>query len=204
MAESNSKQLEKEQCSQDLKHTKTRRSFLKKATIGATIASIPAHSVWAGRLISGNMSGNVSGWSECEDLAIFSHGRYRTSNKHHTEVSSYLILTWKSVFGLTRAPFNDKETSPDENNNLQHFIDLNGVNAQLATMYINAARSTDGGPNGDGVVYWPVVTNGTFSSAEAYAEYLWDQADQYGASQINNELGDIITQHHVGKQLACN
>jgi len=56
-----------------------RRSFLKKAAVGATIASIPSHSVWAGRLISGNMSGNVSGWAQECELVVHSHGGWKNN-----------------------------------------------------------------------------------------------------------------------------
>lgn len=179
-----------------------RRSFLKKAVVGASIVSIPSHSVWAGRLISGNMSGNVSGWGECDRLAIYSHGYYKTTNKHHTIASAYLSLTWASVFGVTRLPFTDKETTPDPDTTLQHFVDLNGVNAQLATMFINASLSE----TGDGQIYWPVVTNGTFASTYAYAEYLWDQANIFGAAAINTQLSNIINEHHVGTgtKATCN
>lgn len=48
--------------------TKVRRTFLKRATAGAVLTSLPAHSVWGGVCsVSGSMSGNLSGIQRHKD-----------------------------------------------------------------------------------------------------------------------------------------
>lgn len=168
-----------------------RRSFLKKAAVGATIASIPSHSVWAGRLISGNMSGNVSGWGDCHLLAIWSHGKYKIPTNNGRIYTALHQKTWSSVFGFGRDPFD----GGDANLKLETFIGNGGnpsINAQLVAMYFNAAL------HGSYGVYWPVIANGLFNTPEAYAQYLWDQANLYGAGPVAGQLGDIIDEHHAG------
>lgn len=173
------------------KAVKNRRNFLKKATVGATLASIPAHSVWAGRLISGNMSGNVSGWGECQLLAIWSHGKYKIPTNNGRIYTPLHQQTWAQVFGATRPPFD----GGDKTKKLETFIGNGGnpsINAQLVAMYFNAAL------HGQYGIYWPVVANGMFNNAFEYAEYLWDQANTFGPGTIAGQLGDIIDEHHAG------
>jgi len=174
---------------------KSRRNFLTKTVVGATIASIPAHSVWAGRLISGNMSGNVSGWAECNALAIWSHGKFKTNSNSNGDgqiYTSFHTQKWSEVFGLDYAPFDDG----DNEKTLEFFINENTINSQLAAMYINASLSGTEG------VWWPVVKdsegNGTFDSTYLYARYLWEQVDMHGSSTVNTQLSAIISEHHAG------
>lgn len=96
MTEQNNTQKEESNVSSEtnLSSRNSRRNFLTKAAIGATIASIPAHSVWAGRLISGNMSGNVSGWADECELSILSHGGYK--NRYSNLVPR---KNFKRIFG---------------------------------------------------------------------------------------------------------
>jgi hypothetical protein len=183
----------------------TRRTFMKKAAVGATIASIPAHSAWAGRLISGNLSGNVSGWDNgTTTLAIYSHGQFKTGSSHQYMVPN---RTWSYVFGAGRDPFKESGSTVTIPNSLtlQQFIDNNffdndknkpagpnDINMQLVTMYVNALN------NGSGTV-WPVVENGLFINAEEYAKYLWDQANRMDTSPsaVSDLLKRIIDDHHI-------
>jgi hypothetical protein len=213
MTEQNNTQMEESNVSSEtnLSSTNSRRKFLTKAAVGATIASIPAHSVWAGRLISGNMSGNVSGWGECEYLAIWSHGKFKSGNndKGKGRISStFQTETWLSVFGVARPPFRSEDG--DEANTLQYYIDQEAqntgqqkkqndqqekkkatVNAQIATMYVNASLHGSEGVN------WPVVPT-PFATTKVYARYLWDQANLFGEGVVADQLGAIIKEHHAG------
>jgi len=208
MADLNSEQLDNQQDSQDLEQTKTRRSFLKKATIGATIASIPAHSVWAGRLISGNMSGNVSGWGDDYILGILSHGYYKNPKKDAPQ-RDILFVT---AFGGEPFSNNGKPTLPTgltlldvmENKEAVYTTSQNGgggknktggpgnVNMQLAAMYLNAFYHGT-------LTVWPVVENGTFLDMMAYGDYLYKQAALDPAG-VGCELDKIIHAHHSGEE----
>lgn len=165
--------------SDDIANSQSRRKFFKKAAIGATIASIPTRSVWANGVISGHISGNVSGASDvCEILAIWSHGKYKTPTNPGRIYTPYHSYTWQYVFGLL-TPYSGVAATTT----LENIINADGHDAQLATMYINAKlHGTDG-------VFWPVVANGSFNSEEEYAQYLYPYAAQ---------IGGIIDEHHAG------
>jgi len=185
---------------EQVKSIKSRRSFLKKATIGATIASIPAHSVWAGRLISGNMSGNVSQFASERPLAILSHGYYK---KKRRSVSGR-DMTFSQAFGAEPIPNQGYPAMPTGLTLLDVMQNWKikgeggnktggpgNVNMQLATMYLNAYH--DGG-----LTSWPVVDsfNGPFFSLSSYASYLYSQA-LLNPTNVGNQLGLIIDTHHA-------
>ena len=178
---------------------KNRRSFLKKSVIGASIATIPAHSVWAGRLISGNMSGNVSGWAECSDLSLLSHGQYKSNQ---VGISNYPYnQTWNDIMGSERPPFGNANwknilavyfqdgKDPVSNDNI---TGPNNINLHILTMYFNAIGN-------DLRVKWPVVPN-LFPTAEAYAHYLWKEAySGKGTAVVGTQIDLVIETHHHGK-----
>ena len=176
-----------ESMAQSLLAEKTsKRRFFKKAALGAAITTIPSHSVWAGRLISGNMSGNVSGWGDdCHLYAIWSHGKFKTPTNNGRILTPYHAYKWKDVFGLGRPPYSN--VNPDTT--LEDIINSNGTDAQLATMYINAKLHFQVGSG----VYWPVVENGLFMSEEEYVQHLYD----FG-SGIGGSIGALIDEHHAG------
>lgn len=192
----------------------SRRKFFKKAALGAAITTIPSHSVWAGRLISGNMSGNVSGWADCNKLAIYSHGKFHTpqnSNGNGKILLSDIFSTtlnkvlsdakWSDIF--TSAPLDGANAYNDDL--LQVFIDNESthkmVNIQIVAMYINAVLSFNNQQEG---VFWPVVGD-LFSTPEAYAIDLYNQAVG-NEGNVAYALGKIIDEHHVGNGLkaTCN
>lgn len=161
-----------------------RRNFLKKAAVGATIASIPSHSVWAGRLISGNMSGNVSGWAQEQNLAIRSHGFYKNPN-HQGYGQATLFSTafgGEPIANLGKNPMPTGLTLLD----VMQSYKINGengnktggpgnVNCQLATMYLNALNHSMAVK--DGIVHWPVVSQtGPYYNIDDYADDIYKQA----------------------------
>jgi len=174
-----------------------RRNFLKKAAVGATIASIPSHSVWAGRLISGNMSGNVSGWAEEKDLKIRSHGFYKQHLGYGQDTlfsvafgGEPIPMVGKSLpSGLTLLDvmLNSKINNDSQNKTGGPSM----VNAQLATMYLNAKNHAQYVK--DGVIHWPVVntTSGPFYSLNEYADYLYAQAVG-SPTTVGDSLAQII------------
>jgi len=179
-----------------------RRDFLKKATVGAAIATIPSHSVWAGRLISGNMSGNVSGWAQEGKLATLSHGYYKThiGNGEQMLFSDAFggepIENMGEVMpaGLTLLDVMNNFAIDGDNGNKSGGPGM--VNAQLATMYLNAKNS-------GGLTYWPVVntSTGPFYSLQEYGAYLYDQARNPTFPATSESVGEaldlIINQHHA-------
>jgi hypothetical protein len=168
----------------------SRRKFFKKAAIGVTIASIPTRSVWAtnnGGIISGHISGNMSGASDvCDRLAIWSHGKFKTPTNNGRIFTDFHSYTWLSVFGSSRPPYSGVANTTT----LAAIINGNTTDSQLATMYINAKLHHPSATYG---VYWPVVANGSFASEEAYAQYLYDLGSGVGGS-----IGTLITEHHAG------
>lgn len=161
----------------------SRRKFFKKAAIGATIASIPTRSVWANGVISGHISGNVSGASDvCDILSIWSYGKYKTPTNNGRIRTIYHDYTWEYVFGTLTPYGNASETMTLEQIINHKGKDADMRNAQLATMYINTQL------HGSEGVFWPVVANGSFATAEDYVQYLYPFASQ---------ISDIIDEHHA-------
>jgi len=95
-----------------------RRTFLKRATAGALIASLPLKATWAGGngtgcSVSGNLSGNLS--RDCSTAQIDGrspggwHKYYKAGNKYQADSSIPFDGTeeckWRYVFGIGRDPF---------------------------------------------------------------------------------------------------
>jgi hypothetical protein len=59
------------------KNSKQRRTFLKIASAGAAIASIPGHSAWAGIAGSIVASGHGSDWNGGNCIILRSHGCWK-------------------------------------------------------------------------------------------------------------------------------
>lgn len=191
-----------------------RRNFLKKASVGAAIVTIPSHSAWAGRLISGNMSGNVSGWAQEQKLAILSHGFYKKESKGKGEShqgygqdtlfkdafggepidSSYTHLFPK---GLTLLDvMKNEEVKLESGTEKERTGGPSNVNMQLAAMYLNAFNHDKVVKNT--LIHWPVVDklNGPFTSFFAYGSYLYTLA-LAKPHEVGSALGQIINTHHA-------
>lgn len=185
----------------------SRRKFFKKAALGAAITTIPSHSVWAGRLISGNMSGNVSGWAEENDLGVLSHGYFKKASR--TELDSERLKTFSSVFGGEPIANSGHGSMPTgltllevmQNNKINN-VGSNktggpgNVNMQLAAMYLNAAF------HGSYGIHWPVISSGLYNNLTEYAYDLYAQATALspGAAVVGCQLDKIIHEYHVGSE----
>ncbi len=196
-----------------------RRQFLQKSALGASLVSLPAQSVWAGRLVSGAMSTGTS-WAPGPGitLSLRSPGYFK-QDQHALQDSFPLNQTFSDVFGGN--PFGPRALATDTlsailNNpgngtgngngngngngagggNQDGIPGLGGpsnVNVFLICMYLNAYFHNRGSHN----IIWPVVSNGLFDDANDYAIYLYSQAAS-SPGGVGTELANIVCEHHQG------
>jgi hypothetical protein len=179
------------------KNTKSdvRRTFLKRASASAVIASLPLKATWAGGAgtgcsVSGNLSGNLS--RDCSTAQIDGrspggwHKYYKPgSNKYQADSSIPFDGTeeckWSFVFGLGRDPF--LVSSFDTDAELWWFLpeigddgysptgsaEYSNLNRHLVAAYLNAKSGK----------------YGTLTvSAEDYVSGLYDQVTSGLVTQI--------------------
>lgn len=78
----------------------SRRRFIQRSAVGATILSLPAKSVWANGTVNSIVaSGHGSDWASGTQISLRSHGYW----KNH--ITSTDKVTFESIFGM--APLND-------------------------------------------------------------------------------------------------
>jgi hypothetical protein len=164
------------------KNTKQRRIFLKRATAGAVIASIPGRSAWAG--INGSIvaSGNASDFNQGYETKL--------KNEHGFDYNQYKHLEFKHVFG--KNPYNGRGNYRRKDLNFNEILKsdkkgrrgINDINVALVVIYLNAIEHNTGG------IFYPVLSNYD-NNADAFAKYLYNQTS-YNPSQAGTELCDII------------
>jgi hypothetical protein len=167
------------------KNTKQRRIFLKRATAGAVIASIPGRSAWAGMAGSIVASGNASDFQQgkCTKLrgsryfendtnarlsfstefGSFTFDRY--GNKNEFKSTFYHIYTAVSDMNENRHILSKKDK-----NKLKDIYGIGKINLWLFVFYFNAKYS-----NLDtNIEYNPASQHGGLSE---FAHYLYKQAE---------------------------
>ena len=182
------------------KNTKQRRTFLKRATAGAVIASIPGRSAWAGIAGSIVASGHGSDWNGGECTQLLSGGFWKNATDDDWEVPT--TTTFFDAFG--GEPILPIDTTPSKTllevlqNSGNSSTGLGGpsnVNFHMVAMYLTAAYfAQNPAPNLLGVFYPAVEQHGSLA---AYASYLYAEAlaDPSGVGVL---LGEIIIDYHEG------
>lgn len=156
-------------------NSKIRRTFLKRASAGAIIASIPGRSAWAG------MAGSIVASGHGSDFQQGVCTKFLKLDTFNTDANRDRFF--KDVFGakgfnrtgrvrtvdLTFGMVYDAHISSDDNNkNVQHRRGINRINVWLFAIYLNAESH-----NGIDIIY-PIVAQhgGNF----AFADYLYNAA----------------------------
>ena len=184
------------------KNTKQRRTFLKRASAGAVIASIPGRSAWAGIAGSIVASGHGSDFQQGVCTQLLSHGFWK-NNTGDWAVSP--ATTFLAAFG--GEPIAPQDTATGKtllqvlNNTGGGPSGLGGpgnVNCHMAAMYLTAAHfSANPVANSLGIYYPAVQQHGSLA---AYGSYLYSEAllDPSGVGAL---LGDTIVTYHVGSSI---
>jgi hypothetical protein len=172
------------------KNTKQRRTFLKRATAGAVIASIPGRSAWAGIAGSIVASGHGSDWNDGECTQLLSGG-YWKNDQHLTYWAVPTTTTFFDAFG--GEPILPNDTTPSKTllevlqNSGNGTTGLGGpsnVNFHMVAMYLTAAYfEQNPAPNTLRVFYPAVEQHGSLG---AYASYLYGEAlaDPSGVGEL--------------------
>lgn len=188
------------------KNTKQRRTFLKRATAGAVIASIPGRSAWAGIAGSIVASGHGSDANGGVCTELLSHGYWKNNLSDNT-------TTFASIFGGPAIGNLTGQNVPpsgyyDTSITLLEVLNAEGagpngfggpgnVNCHMAAMYLNALNHD---PSGLGDVYYPVAAQ--HGSAELYAQYLYDEAVK-APEDVGVLLNKVITDYHSGRSICA-
>jgi hypothetical protein len=195
------------------KNTKQRRTFLKRATAGAALVSIPGRSAWA--TVNGSVvaSGNGSNTTVGACIQLLSHGKWKTHLNEWGVVPTN--ETFSNAFGglafikLTGKPDPTASiTYTDPTISLQQAMSNThpgpgNVNVQMAAMYITAANH--GRQIGSEVIYYPVLQElyGAGATAQskadalaAYGRFLYTQAIS-NPGELGKTLGELIDENHA-------
>ena len=169
--------------------TQSRRRFVKKAAVGASLVALPVRSVWANGITNSIVaSGHGSDWANGASINLQSP-RYWFNNLS----SSELMISFNSTFGgnpvdRTGALMSSDRTfaeilAPyatlsqkgvkyrDLSNEQKDLLGKKQYNARLVAMYFNAYFGQDGS-NMHNVVY-PVANGRPFQSPEMFATHLY-------------------------------
>jgi hypothetical protein len=185
------------------KNSKQRRTFLKRASAGAVIASIPGRSAWANIRGSIIASGHGSDMNAGRATALRSQGYWK--NHGFGNVSS--AQTFAGAFGFGNNAFKVKDNGSvgtfNSDNSLINILNglkpngdrknswkgPNDINVQMIAMYINAANH-----NGSEGVFYPALD--MHGSIEAFGLWLYNSAkdDAFG---IGTFLKNTIEENHV-------
>ena len=188
------------------KNTSVRRTFLKRATAGAVIASIPGRSAWAtvnGSVVaSGQGSTVVVG--ACTQL--LSQGYWKTHATSSEWGQVPLTETFFGAFGgLAFSSNSSKFTEDNSLLNILHGKNPDGsknntwkgpgdVNVQMIALYLAAANH--GRKLSNQLIYYPVLAdyNNKLNGSGSYGSYLYAQAnnttarDAFGLT-LNTTIG---------------
>ncbi|MBL4632098.1 MAG: hypothetical protein JKY14_13460 [Paraglaciecola sp.] len=184
------------------KNSTQRRTFLKRASAGAVIASIPGRSAWAGLAGSIVASGHGSDMNQGVCTQLLSHGFWKNNTGDWAVATSTTFLT---AFG--GEPIDPTDTTTGKtlldvlNNGGNGPSGLGGpgnVNCHMAAMYLTAAHfSVNPVGNSLGIYYPAVQQHGTLAD---YGSYLYSEAllDPSGVGLL---LKDTIATYHVGSSI---
>lgn len=192
--------------------TKVRRTFLKRASAGAVIVSIPAKSVWANGITASIVaSGHGSDWNGGNDIALLSQGIWKqrldpVATNGNSGTHSLDNVSFSSVFGGN--PIEDGVGGTfDSDNTLFNVLcgynpagDIENVwkgpgtvNCQITAMYLNAKY------HGTLGLDYPVVnalTGRPFSSLDDYAIKLYELAIS-DPDTVGSQLSALIALYHA-------
>lgn len=144
-----------------------RRTFLKRASAGAVIASIPGRSAWAGIAGSIVASGHGSDFNQGASTKLLGKDGFNANN--------YSTTSFESIFG--GKPFRNNGNVRGGNLTFKQILNSNNsnekgkndVNVGLVLMYLNAV-------NHDGfTIVYPVLTQHN-NSEHDFAIYLYSAA----------------------------
>jgi hypothetical protein len=194
------------------KNTKLRRTFLKRASAGAVIVSIPGKSVWANG-ITGSIvaSGHGSDWNDGKCTALLSPGFFK-GNGHNDDWSGMHDDSFSLIFGgppirsqgstyddftlntVIQNPGGGGDNDADglKSNGKGHQLGgLNNVNFMLVAMYLNAHF------HGLFDIEYPIASVSFNGDATAFAKHIYAEAllDTEGMANL---MAAMITQFHVG------
>jgi hypothetical protein len=173
--------------------TSVRRTFLKRASAGAVIASIPGRSAWA--TVNGSVvaSGHGSGTSSGACTQLLSHGYWKMHLGDWGSVPT--SQTFVQAFGGPAIGNTSGQNIPAsgyynssltlsyiiarEGNGPSGFGGPENVNIQMIAMYLNAANH--GQLLSNQLLYYPVLANyaGKLNPSDgpgSYGAYLYSQA----------------------------
>ncbi|WP_158971615.1 hypothetical protein [Paraglaciecola sp. L3A3] len=177
-------------------NTKQRRTFLKRASAGAVIASIPGRSAWAtiaGSVVaSGHGSNNIPSTSVAP-IALLSHGFWKqrlhpTRNNGRRGSHRADNVAFNSVFTASSITDTFYEVLTGSQDNV-HF--------QMVAMYLNAKYHGTLGINYPVVynAYYSEATNAAYPDLDAFAQQLWSLS--LTNSNFGSELDDLINNNHA-------
>jgi hypothetical protein len=164
--------------------SKVRRVFLKRASAGVLIASIPGRSAWAG--INGSIvaSGHGSDFNQGQTTQL--------KNEQGFNYNDYKYLKFKTIFG--QKPYDKNGNTRRHDLSFKSVLradyddsgkrGINDINVALVVMYLNAIEH-----NSDGI-YYPVLNNYN-NNADAFAKYLFDSTRD-NPGQAGTQLCNII------------
>lgn len=172
-----------------------RRTFLKRASAGAVIASIPGRTAWAGILNSIVASGHGSDFSDGECMQVLSPGYW----VNHTSDWGPVLLTTTFNDAFGGEPLFPKDTTPGRTllevlqrpgNSSGKLGGPNNVNFFLVSFYLMAAN------HGSHGIHFPVLGVGQpFPDLDAYADYLYAEAVA-NPGAVGTTLSDITNNYH--------
>jgi hypothetical protein len=179
------------------KNTTQRRTFLKRATAGAVIASIPGRSAWAGIAGSIVASGHGSDFNQGACTTLLGPDGFDTGNT--TNFSSIFggnpfrangsvrnsDRTFGEILTVANGTFGDLNA-----NQIQHHLGLNGVNVGLVVIYLNAIYHLNNG------IYYPVLSQHN-NDPVAFASYLYNEALN-NSGEVGTLLNDTIAAYSNG------
>ena len=163
-------------------NTSVRRTFLKRASAGAVIASIPGRSAWATSNGSIAASGHGSNFDQGDCTKLLGVTSFNND--------SYRGMSFKHVFGgkpfdkhgnrgdddFTFGQIFDAYNSNNNSNSNKNKRGINSVNVSMVVMYLNAINHD----NGSGVFY-PVLELHQ-NSKSVFASFLYNSAKNNAAS----------------------
>jgi len=190
-------------------NTTVRRTFLKRATAGALIASIPSRSAWAGIAGSIVASGHSSDFQQgkCTKLqgrSYFENGN-NGSYSFHTEFGSLPFdrtgaqrssdVTFSQICGaVLYLDANKRNLSDIEKNALKDIFGVSRINLLLFIFYFNAKYNA----SDSNIEYNAVSQHGGLSH---FATYLYGQAATVGPRDVARLLRITYQKYKNGK--AC-
>ncbi|WP_293748547.1 hypothetical protein [uncultured Paraglaciecola sp.] len=172
------------------KNTTQRRTFLKKATAGAVIASIPGRSAWAGIAGSIVASGHGSDFNQGESTVLLDACAFNTSTYRSMRFSAIFNGNPFNAGGgirsrngvddagdLTIGMIFDAHFNPSASDappQLGHYRGVNRVNVGLIVIYLNAINDGNFG------ITYPVLSQ--HGTSADFADYLYRAASADAAS----------------------